>query len=170
MMIKKKIIGKGATGQEKSELNRLYRAYRKEAGIDGYDRFYERFWEGVENGGNFAVMAIDRKTDRPLGFIKMSVDMKKGKPDIGFIDYYTVPEARGMNIATKLAKFGTMQALRMGAKKVESSAPINSAGKAIVRKVERKQKAWKRVYSIKTFGGRLNRLKAIGNNRRRRAL
>lgn len=89
-----------------------------------------------------AVMAVERKTGKPLGFIKLVEEKWPYGTRFWLGDYYTMPKSRKLGIASKLSKKAYMIARMKGIKVVEPSFPVSKAGARTVERVNARQKEW----------------------------
>jgi GNAT superfamily N-acetyltransferase len=145
-LISVKVVGRGTYKKsDKEMLDRLYDRYRKEIGLSKSDYLTRHFWNGVSKGEYLAVVAVEKKNGKPLGFIRLVHDKEYGMNRFWLGDYYTVPEARNMEIATKLGKKAYMLARMKGISEVHSSLPVSPGGAASARKIAERQKEWAKI-------------------------
>jgi GNAT superfamily N-acetyltransferase len=139
MVIEVRILKKGnCTKKDQEMLDRMYNAYRKEIGAGWGEVFNKSLWEGVEEGRNMLVMAVEKSSDKPLGFIRMVKEKEGDREYLKLNDFYNVPEVRGRGLSTKLSKKAYMVARSMGFGLVRTSNPVSPAGERIVKKVHDK--------------------------------
>lgn len=139
MVIEVKILKKGScTKKDQEMLNGMFNAYRKEIKAGWGEVFNKSLWEGVEEGRNMLVMAVDKSSDKPLGFVRMVREKEGDREYLKLNDFYNVPEVRGRGLSTKLSKKAYMVARSMGFGLVRTSRPVSAVGERVARKLHNK--------------------------------
>ncbi len=142
-LIETKIISQdNYSEKDKLVLDRIYDDYRRAIKLTPAKRFRDFFWRKVDNGEEMVVMAVDGKTRKPLGFIKLYEEKAKYGQNFYLTDFYTLPKYRKKEIASKLARKAWDIARMKGYTSVRSSFPLNEAGKRTVLKADERQKEW----------------------------
>lgn len=143
MVIETRVIAKGAYSEkDRKALNRMIADYAKETQVSDLI-IADEFWKGVSRGKAMAVMAVDGKTQKPLGFIDMEVREEKGKSSVRLINHYTSPEVRQRGLSMLLAKKAYMLGRMMRADRISTSYPLTRKGERTVQKFERLREDWK---------------------------
>lgn len=142
-LIETKLITNGTYNwRDKWKLDRMYNAYRREIGLKPAKHLSRAFWNNVDKGREMALMAVERRTGRSLGFIKLVEEKAQYGTRFWLGDYYAVPKARKLEIASKLSKKAYMIARMKGVTVIESSMPRTKAGERTVERVNNRQKEW----------------------------
>lgn len=139
MVIETRVLRKGhVTEEDKEMLNKMFNDYRKEIKAGWDEVFNKSLWEGVEEGKNIIVMAVDKTKNKPLGFVRMKKEHEGDKEYMKLNDWYNVPEVRGRGLSTKLSKKAYMVARSEGFGVVRTSRWVTPAGEAVIKKLHNK--------------------------------
>jgi hypothetical protein len=145
MVIETRVIAKGTYSEkDRKALDAMIADYARETQVSDLIVSHE-FWRGLKEGKSMAVMAVDRETQKPLGFIDMEVRREKGKAGVRLINFYAVPEVRKRSLSMLLAKKAYMLGRMMRADKISASYPMTRKGEKTVQKFESLREDWKKI-------------------------